>query len=231
MFTWRCAVRQRHANHVSITARWSRHSRSTPMFISCPILVGSLLQNSDQSSVVILHTSYYSTIGQSFFTKVDDYTPFKLRQLLKCHPLSSKRHIYVSPNIYHWQMTIDKFRSPAKTLYFLSFLLSLERAEVLLSPCTRGDSEIGIICITQYTLHSLKFSVPSRHYFMILQFSQTRMFQVCNVILAKPCAACLHTIQVVAVVIRTFKSVIAVGLGGIRIRSFIQEDPTKNCTK
>ncbi|GFX52202.1 hypothetical protein TNCV_1098501 [Trichonephila clavipes] len=59
-----------------------------------------LLRNTHDCAAVKQHTSGYCTIRQSSFTKADDSTPFKHRNLLKFHSLSSTRHSKDSVNVY-----------------------------------------------------------------------------------------------------------------------------------
>ncbi|GFU43631.1 hypothetical protein TNCV_4483111 [Trichonephila clavipes] len=79
-----------------LTSHFGVHSRIS----SCPTLVRPLLRNTHDCAAVTLHTSGYCTIRQSSFTKADDSAPFKHRNLLKFHSLSSTRHSKDSVNVY-----------------------------------------------------------------------------------------------------------------------------------
>lgn len=87
-----------------------------------------LLSNSHQATTVTMYTSWYCTVGKYFFTISNDFATFKLRQLLKCSPLSSKRHCHVWPNVYHQQITIKLFQHLATIFDSYGFNSSTKRA-------------------------------------------------------------------------------------------------------
>lgn len=119
-----CTVHQRYnVNYLSIIACWHHHSRSTPIFPSSPILIDSLLSNMNHSDAVTLHTIYCWKIWKFFFTKAD-ISPYKLCELFKCRPLSSKWIIDVWLSVLYLQNNNRQISMTTTSVYLYSFVTS-----------------------------------------------------------------------------------------------------------